>query len=89
MGNLNLFISYSHRDENEKLEFRTHLSPLEQNSSIQVWCDRAIKGGEDLNKRIFEELDNADVICLLLSANYISSESCRAEKSRALELRLR
>lgn len=85
MGNLNLFISYSHADELGKLEFRKHIKPLEQNQSIQVWCDRAITGGEDLNMRIFEELDNADVICLLLSANYLSSESCQTEKLKALE----
>lgn len=85
---LKLFISYSHEDEEPYIEeFKKHLAPLRDNGLIEEWYDRKITAGEDYQSKIDNNLENADIICLLISANFLSSESCKKEKKQALELR--
>ena len=85
---LKLFISYSHRDEEPYVEeFKKHIAPLKENGLIEEWYDRKILPGEDYQSKIDNNLENADIICLFISANFLSSESCRQEKEKALELR--
>lgn len=84
---LKIFISYSHRDETHIEEFRKHLQPLKDCGLVEEWYDRRILAGEDYEKEINNNLEDADIICLFISANFLSSESCKKEKKKALELR--
>ena len=88
---LKLFISYSHQDnstENQYIEaFKRHIAPLETNGLIEVWYDRSIVAGEKFFEEIDCTLENADIICLFISANFLNSPSCKDEKKKALELR--
>lgn len=83
---LTLFISYSHNDESLIKEFIKHLAPLENNGTVNKWYDRKIIAGQDFQNTIDNNLDNADVICLLISSNFLSSTSCLKEKNKAIEL---
>ena len=88
---LKIFISYSHKDNNsENLyidQFKAHIAPLKNNGLIEEWYDREILGGEDYQHKIDNNLEDADIICLFISANFLSSGSCIGEKKKALELR--
>jgi hypothetical protein len=85
---LKLFICYSHLDEKPYIEqFKRHIAPLKDNGLIKEWYDRKILPGEDYQNKIDNNLDDADVICLFISANFLSSEECKKEKKKALELR--
>jgi hypothetical protein len=84
---LKIFISYSHKDETYIEEFRKHLQPLKDDRLVEEWYDRRILAGEDYEKEINNNLEDADIICLFISANFLSSESCKKEKKKALELR--
>jgi len=87
---LKLFISYSHQDNEEKPfidEFKSHISPLKDNGLIEDWYDREIFPGENFEIKIDNNLEDADIVCLFLSANFLSSEYCMKEKVKALELR--
>ncbi|ASC69216.1 putative GUN4 domain containing protein [Halomicronema hongdechloris C2206] len=83
---LNVFISYSHRDEALKAELEVHLSPLKRQRRIQPWQDRQIEAGTEWNQQILNALDAADIILLLISPQFINSEFCfDKEMQRALQ----
>jgi internalin A len=81
-----VFVSYSHKDERQLNELKTHLSPLERQNLIDTWYDRRIVAGEDFGQKINENINSADIILLLVSADFIASNYCyQKEMGRALE----
>jgi len=76
MKQINLFFSYSHKDESLKEQLITHLSMLKRRGIINSWHDRMLVPGEEWDKKIKEELENADIILLLLSPDFINSNYC-------------
>jgi len=86
-SSLLLCICYSHLDEGYIDEFRKHITPLKDNGLIKDWYDRKIIGGQDFQNEIDNNLENADIICLFMSANFLSSDACKKEIKNALELK--
>ena len=81
-----VFISYSHVDEALRDELEVHLSMLKRQGLVDVWHDRRLLAGDHLDWTISKELDEADVILLLVSPNFLASDYCyKIEKGRALE----
>lgn len=81
-----LFFSYTHKDEVLRDELETHLTLLKRQGHIQVWHDRRINAGDDVDETISSQLNSADIILLLVSADFISSNYCYSkEMERALE----
>ena len=82
----NLFFSYSHKDEEFRNELEVHLSMLKRQGLIRAWHDRRIEAGENIHSNISDELENADIILLLVSASFLASDYCYdKEMMRALE----
>ena len=73
---LQVFISYSHRDEQFRDELDTHLKLLQRQRVISVWHDRRILAGDDWGGKIDDNLKAANVILLLVSADFIASNYC-------------
>ena len=86
-GKLKLFISYSHLDEKYVEEFRKHIMPLKSDGLLDDWHDRKIMAGQDLQNKIDENFEKADIICLFISANFLASTACLQEKINALGLK--
>ncbi|MEL6553519.1 MAG: COR domain-containing protein [Cyanobacteria bacterium J06621_11] len=83
---LRLFYSYSHRDEHLRDQLDTHLKILERQGLIQGWHDRRIVGGEDWKTELDNNLQQADIILLLISADFIASDYCyETEMTTAIE----
>jgi len=80
-----IFLSYSHKDEEYIKEFIKHISPFK--GKTEIWYDRKLHPGSDFEEVIDNNLENADIVCLFISSNYLSSESCQKEKSKALEIK--
>ena len=81
-----LFIRYSHKDERLHEEMQTHLKLLQRQGVIDAWDDRQIEAGEEWKKRIDDNLERADIILLLVSADFIASDYfSEKEMARALE----
>lgn len=81
-----LFFSYSHRDEKLRDRLEVHLAALRREGLIDVWHDRRIPAGDDFADRIDENLERADIILLLVSADFIASRYCyEIEMTRAME----
>lgn len=84
---LKIFISYSHHDEKPFIEeFKKHLAPLKDKGLVEEWYDRKILPGEDYQSKVDYNLEDADIICLFISANFLDSPNCRKEKKKAIEL---
>jgi len=87
MNTLKLFVSYSHKDETLISDFVSHIKPLKDNRMIAEWYDRKIETGNEFQKDIENSLEKADIICLMISHNFLSSDACMKEKDNALKLR--
>lgn len=87
---LKLFISYSHQDNLDSNpyveEFKKHITPLKDNGLIEDWYDRKILPGNEFQTEIDNNLQDADIVCLFISSDFLSSPSCKREKRKALEL---
>jgi hypothetical protein len=83
---IKIFLSYSHKDSEIKEELDTHFAPLKRSGKVQVWNDRDISLGEEWNAEILRELEEANIILLLVSANFIASNYIwEKEISRAMQ----
>jgi TIR domain len=71
-----IFYSYSHKDAELRQTLATFLAPLKQKGKIVEWYDRQIRPGTDWNKEISSELDSANLILLLVSADFLASDYC-------------
>jgi hypothetical protein len=83
---IKLFYSYSHKDERLRDQLETHLANLKNQGFIDGWHDRKILAGASWAGDIDENLENAGVILLLVSADFLASDYCfNKETARALE----
>ncbi len=86
IGPIEVFISYSHKDEELREELDVHLSSLKRKGKIQAWHDRAIEAGAEWEAKILEKLETAQIILLLISPWFMASEYCYDEQmKRAME----
>lgn len=81
-----VFFSYSHKDEVLRDELATHLSVMKRRGVIEAWHDREISAGREWANAIDDNLNTADIILLLVSANFLASDYCYdIEMQRAME----
>ncbi|MDJ0578447.1 toll/interleukin-1 receptor domain-containing protein [Crocosphaera sp.] len=81
-----VFFSYSHKDESLRDELEKHLSTLKRQKVISAWYDRDITAGTEWKGQIDEHLESAQVILLLISADFLASDYCYdIELKRAME----
>jgi hypothetical protein len=73
---INLFYSYSHEDEALRDELEKHLKLLQRQHIIDTWHDRKIMSGTEWDKVINKNLNTADIILLLISADFLASDYC-------------
>jgi len=71
-----LFFSYSHKDEALRDQLVTHLRLLERQKVIDAWHDRQIDVGTERKDAIDDNLEAADIILLLVSADFLASDYC-------------
>lgn len=83
---MEVFISYSHKDEDLREELDIHLSNLKQQGKIAAWHDRAIEAGAEWEAEIKGRLESAHLILLLISPRFMASKYCYdKEMQRAME----
>jgi len=84
MNKIQVFISYSHKDDDSRKELEKWLVALKDNGMIDSWSDVNIIPGDRLMNKISKKMDEADIIVLLLSQDYLASKSCKDEMDYAL-----
>jgi parallel beta-helix repeat protein len=83
---IEVLISYSHIDEPLRNELEKHLSILKRQKLISTWHDRKIGAGEEWKEQIDDHLNSAQIILLLISADFLASDYCyNIEIKRAME----
>jgi tetratricopeptide (TPR) repeat protein len=83
---ISVFLSYAHEDEPLLRQLETHLSLLKRQGLISTWYDRQIVPGSNWAKVIDERLEQASIILLLVSPDFLASDYCyQDEMKRALE----
>ncbi len=81
-----IFFCYAHEDEALLNQLKSHLKPLQRQGLIDFWHDRDISAGTEWEREIKEHLDTAQIVLLLVSADFMNSEYCySSEMKRALE----
>lgn len=83
---LRVFISYSHADDAWREAVVIWLAQLKNEGLIDVWHDRRITGGQEWAGQIDDNLNQAEIILLLVTPNFLASAYCNdIEMTRALE----
>jgi formylglycine-generating enzyme required for sulfatase activity len=80
MPPIKVFIIYAHEDAPVRDRLRSHLHVQVENGSIDLWADYEIKPGEDWDQKITEKLNQSDLLILLLSADFFTSEYLRKKE---------
>jgi internalin A len=82
---VNIFISYSHKDDALRGELDTHLKLFQRVGLVDTWHDRRLSPGDDWRSQIDRQLDGAEVVLFLVSADFLASDYCfDIEATRAL-----
>ncbi len=85
-GPLDVFISYSHKDEDLKEELEVHLSNLVRQNKIKPWQDRSLEAGTKWDPQIKAALAAARIILLLVTPRFMASNYINnVELTQALE----
>jgi len=83
---LRVFISYSHEDKSLLKELEIHLALLRDQRVITIWYDQDIGAGTEWKPEIDNHLNEADIILLLVSPNFMNSYYCyHIEMERAMQ----
>ncbi len=83
---IHLFISYSHKDQKHREQLETALALLHREGKVHTWHDRLIAPGTEWGKDIDANLEAAQIILFLISADFIASDyAYGVEMKRALQ----
>lgn len=71
---LRIFFSYSHKDEQYRDELDKHFTMLKRNCRIETWHDRKIMPGDNWDATIKQQLETADIVLIMISADLLNSD---------------
>ncbi|HVU66892.1 MAG TPA: toll/interleukin-1 receptor domain-containing protein [Ktedonobacteraceae bacterium] len=84
---INVFLSYAPADKGLVRQLEAHLSMLKHEGLISTWCKRELLAGSNWMEALDQRLEQARLILLLVSADFLASDYCyQVEVRRALEL---
>ncbi len=83
---INVFFCYAREDEALLNKLKTHLRPLQRQGLLDLWHDREIQAGANWEQEINRRLNDADLVLLLVSPDFMESDYCYGrEMQKALE----
>ena len=82
---ISLFFVYAPEDVSLHEQLEKQLSSLKRQRLISLWSVDKILAGADRNAEIERNLNTAQIILLLLSADFFASEHCYDVMTRALQ----
>ncbi len=80
---------YDQADKPWKDMLEKHLAVLKRDAVIHTWDESMIGAGEETDRRIREQLDQANLILLLVSSDFLASDKLYEEQLRQALLRNR
>ena len=83
---LRTFVSYSIKDTSSLKELKKHVGRLGKPSLLDSWTDREVRAGSEWRQDLFDQLEKADLILLLVSPAFLATDYVyHVELKRALE----
>jgi hypothetical protein len=79
-----IFISYSHEDEEWKERLRSQLRASERRGAVTLWDTSALTPGVDWSPEIEKAVRQSDIAVLLISPSYLASDYVMAKELPAL-----
>jgi ribosomal protein L40E len=79
---IEVFFSYASKDERLVSELEKHLSIMQRQGLIIGWHDSKIDAGQEWKEESNVHLDKADIILLLISADFMTSEHCYSNQMK-------
>jgi hypothetical protein len=73
---IEVFFSYSHKDERMREKLEKHLSTLRRENVIAEWHDRKIMPGAEWKGQIDGHIETSHIILILISAEFLNSDYC-------------
>jgi Leucine-rich repeat (LRR) protein len=87
MQPIKIFYCYAHEDKDLRDRIDKHLGVLTRLGRIVGWYDREIQAGTEWEREIEGNLNTANIILLLVSADFVASDYCYGvEMQKALEM---
>ncbi len=81
-----VFFSYASEDRELRDELIKHLAIMQREGLIQAWHDEMVRPGDPWRPALEHAIDTAELILLLVSADYQASDECFVQQMvRALE----
>lgn len=85
MKSINVFVAYAPEDEPFRERLIRHLSTLVEDGLIHQWDASKVMVGQALDETIQQQLQAADIVVFLISADFLASEDCEKIEYQALE----
>src|SRR5579859_5376809 len=82
---ISLFYCYAENDRPLRDELDKHLSIMRELNWIQSWYDQKIYPGMEREYEYMTHLEKADIILLLVSPDFLASQTCMQTMQLALE----
>lgn len=82
---LKVFVSYSKADRKHLETLEKHLSPLTRDETLLTWTDKELLPGAEWDDTIRHQLATADVVLLLVSADFMATDYIWKEITIAME----
>jgi len=73
---LRLFYSYAQQDDAWRKKLEIHLAALQRQGTITSWHQQQVMAGTETAREIARQLEEAHLILLLVSPDFIASEHC-------------
>lgn len=80
-----VFCCYAQEDAELLARLKKHLTPFERSGQIVLWDDQEVVPGEEKAKEIERHVSDAQIILLLVSPDFLSSDDCVALAEQAME----
>jgi tRNA A-37 threonylcarbamoyl transferase component Bud32 len=71
-----IFLAYAEADDSYRRELEKHLATLMRKSVLLLWHERMIAAGADWQTEVNDNLKEAEIILLLVSADFLDSKYC-------------
>lgn len=86
MDIIKIFCCYARKDRGLQDQLVKHLEPLRRAGQVTTWYDRELLPGMEWKQEIDKHLNTSDIVLLLISPNFMSSDYCYSiEMQKALE----
>lgn len=79
IGRTHLLYLHAQVDRAHCQDLEKHLSSLRQEGLLRDWGEGSLLGGDEVQLKLQAEIARADIVMLLLSADFLAAEHCQAQ----------